>query len=356
MKNNLQLVRGMRASGTFQLFAINDSAIPAQFSGLEDHDDHKLAHLTICNSLPILSFLALCRVIFTMSSKKMFALVTGCGEGGIGEALVKEYARRGIHAIATVLPNEPNKHLTEAGITCFTLDLTVENSVVELERSVRVVTGGYLDILVNNAGICYTMTAIDTEISSVKRMFDVNVFGPMQMVHHFHDMIIRACGTIVNIGSIGGIVPYLYGGYPEASYNASKAALHHWSNTLRVEMSPLNVKVITIISGEIGTNILKNDAHRALPEDSYYAPIAAEFRKHVQRTPETTDRFEYATNVVAHSLKSSPSAWFWYGKTTSIIRFFDTFGWRTFFDWVFWRDFNLGKLKTAHLARMKKEL
>jgi 1-acylglycerone phosphate reductase len=55
------------------------------------------------------------------------------------------------------------------------------------------------------------MTAIDTQVSSVRKMFDVNVFGPMQMVHHLHDMIIRARGTIVNIGSIGGVVPYMYG-------------------------------------------------------------------------------------------------------------------------------------------------
>ena len=56
------------------------------------------------------------------------------------------------------------------------------------------------------------MTAIDTDVVAVQRMFDVNVFGPMRMVHHFHDMLIRAAGTIVNIGSIGGIVPYIYGG------------------------------------------------------------------------------------------------------------------------------------------------
>ena len=55
------------------------------------------------------------------------------------------------------------------------------------------------------------MTAIDTDVVEVQRMFNVNVFGPMRMVHHFHDMIIRASGTIVNIGSIGGIIPYLYG-------------------------------------------------------------------------------------------------------------------------------------------------
>lgn len=55
------------------------------------------------------------------------------------------------------------------------------------------------------------MTAIDTDVAAVQRMFNVNVFGPMRMVHHFHDMIIKATGAIVNIGSIGGVVPYLYG-------------------------------------------------------------------------------------------------------------------------------------------------
>lgn len=79
------------------------------------------------------------------------------------------------------------------------------------------------------------MTAIDTDVREVEKMFAVNVFGPMRMVHFFHQLIVAANGKIVNIGSVGGIVPYVYG----ASYNATKAALHHWGNTLRVEMKPL---------------------------------------------------------------------------------------------------------------------
>jgi 1-acylglycerone phosphate reductase len=55
------------------------------------------------------------------------------------------------------------------------------------------------------------MTAIDTDVEEVQRMFDVNVFGPMRLVRSIHDMLIRSAGTIVNIGSIGGIVPYVYG-------------------------------------------------------------------------------------------------------------------------------------------------
>jgi len=56
------------------------------------------------------------------------------------------------------------------------------------------------------------MPAIDTDVDAVKAMFDVNVFGPMRMLHHFHDMLIRASGVVVNIGSVGGITPYVYGG------------------------------------------------------------------------------------------------------------------------------------------------
>ncbi|KAH6603846.1 NAD(P)-binding protein [Trichoderma cornu-damae] len=90
-----------------------------------------------------------------MARDQKFALVTGlldrCGKGGIGEALAQEYTRRGIHAIATVLPNEISDHLTEAGITWFPLNVTDEKSVANLKKKIVSITNGYLDFLVNNA-------------------------------------------------------------------------------------------------------------------------------------------------------------------------------------------------------------
>ena len=78
------------------------------------------------------------------------------------------------------------------------------------------------------------MTAVDTEIAPVEKMFTVNIFGAMRMIHYFHHQIVATKGIVINIGSIGGICPFIYG----AAYNASKAALVHCGNTLRVEMLP----------------------------------------------------------------------------------------------------------------------
>ena len=77
-------------------------------------------------------------------------------------------------------------------------------------------------------------------------------------------------------------------------------------DTIRVEMAPLGVKVLTIIPGNIGTNILKHDAHRILPPSSYYSPLASEFQEHVRRKPKITPRSTFAKDVsFRNALKSS---------------------------------------------------
>lgn len=97
------------------------------------------------------------------------------------------------------------------------------------------------------------MPAVDSDIDQISKMLAVNVLGPMRMARYFHRMLVATKGTIVNIGSIAGVTPYCYQGKLfrqthtrrrpgadniQAGYNASKAALHHWGNTLRVELQP----------------------------------------------------------------------------------------------------------------------
>ncbi|KAF6225131.1 hypothetical protein HO133_010327 [Letharia lupina] len=80
-----------------------------------------------------------------------YVLITGCGEGGIGEALAREYQKKACTVITTVLPWESKDHLISAGIQCYELDVTDDASVQALERIVDKVTEGRLHVLVNNA-------------------------------------------------------------------------------------------------------------------------------------------------------------------------------------------------------------
>ncbi|KAL4993010.1 hypothetical protein BDV10DRAFT_198662 [Aspergillus recurvatus] len=266
-------------------------------------------------------------------------VTNSCGQGGIGHALGAEFRSRGHTVFATVLPHESKEHLTGLGVHALTADVTKDGDIEKLRAHISDATGGTLDIL---AAVGYTMTAIDTDVVEVEKMFAVNVFGPMRMVHIFHPLLIKARGRILNVGSVGGIVPYVYG----SSYNATKAALHHWGNTLRVELRPLGVDVVNVISGEVATNILKRDQGRQLPDSSFYRPLAEEFANHVRRTPRTSSPQEYARSVVDEILKPKPGAWFWTGASSAIVRFGDLFLPRTFWDLLFAREFNLQKLSS----------
>jgi 1-acylglycerone phosphate reductase len=80
-------------------------------------------------------------------------LVTGASEGGIGEAVARQFHERGLRVFATALNLTEVEGLKAMGITVFSLDITGSESIVEVVASVSKATGGTLDFLVNNAGI-----------------------------------------------------------------------------------------------------------------------------------------------------------------------------------------------------------
>lgn len=72
-------------------------------------------------------------------------------------------------------------------------------------------------------------------MDDVRAVFEVNVFAPISMVQQFAELLIASGdGRIVDIGSVVGIIPLPFG----SAYNASKAALHAFNNTIRVELAP----------------------------------------------------------------------------------------------------------------------
>lgn len=81
----------------------------------------------------------------------------------------------------------------------------------------------------------YPVAVTDMDMSEVRDLFEVNLFAPMILVQEFiHLLIASGDGRIMHTGSISGIMPVPF----SAAYNASKAALHSFNNTLRVELAP----------------------------------------------------------------------------------------------------------------------
>ena len=83
-------------------------------------------------------------------------------------------------------------------------------------------------------------------------------------------------------------------------YGGSKAAISLISETLRLELAPFHVKVITCITGAVKTNIMANSWKKELPADSIYKPAWKEIsdRASGHDVPDTSTPEEFAQKLV----------------------------------------------------------
>lgn len=79
-------------------------------------------------------------------------LITGCSEGGIGDALAKSFYRQGLRVFATARNLAKIEHLKKLGLETLSLDVTDPTSIKMAVDAVHSKTGGKLDFLVNNSG------------------------------------------------------------------------------------------------------------------------------------------------------------------------------------------------------------
>ncbi|KAJ7593183.1 hypothetical protein C8J56DRAFT_930523 [Mycena floridula] len=265
--------------------------------------------------------------------------ITGCSSGGIGHALAKEFHARGFLVFATSRTLSSMSELAEMGIQTSVLDVTKSEDIAALKNDLSERCGGKLDVLVNNAGIAYPFVVSDFDMDRVKASFDVNVFGAMDVTHQFLPLLIQAKGRVIQIGSSAAIMPVPF----NAAYNAGKAALHSFGDTLRVELAPFGVRVITIASGCVETNIMKPET---LPSDSIYEPIRAEYQslrlEHFQDGAISAQ--DFARSVADEALSNSPKAWLWTATHSWTAWLIHTFGSRRSFDALLSKRFGLDRL------------
>jgi NAD(P)-dependent dehydrogenase (short-subunit alcohol dehydrogenase family) len=181
--------------------------------------------------------------------------ITG-GAGGIGAALAWRFGRAGARiALIDVDGEEVNnreKELREAGVTAFaqTADIAGEAAGAAAIRGVIGHFGG-IDFLINNAGISHRGPFREAEISTIRKVMEVNFFGSLVCTRAALESLLDRRGMIIVISSIAGLTPLL----GRTAYCASKHALHGLFETLRGELRDQGVRVMIVCPGFTRTNL-----------------------------------------------------------------------------------------------------
>ena len=96
--------------------------------------------------------------------------------------------------------------------------------------------------------------------------------------------------------------------YSLDAYDASKVAFHAYSNTLRVELAPFGVKVVTIVIGGLKSNIAR--VERSPPPRSVHIPINEEYQRRFKYSEEVgMPNEDYTCSVVSKALGKSSPRW-----------------------------------------------
>ena len=188
-------------------------------------------------------------------------VITGASSG-IGEALAREYARRGA-ILGLVARRTDALQALQKQLFCtssiYAVDVRDANAMASAARAFMSSYGG-ADVVIANAGVSagtLTERALDHRV--FQEILDVNVMG---MVNTFAPFIASmrsaARGTLVGMASVAG-----FRGLPgSAAYCASKAGAIAYLESLRVELRSSGLAVVTISPGYIATPMTRNNPYR----------------------------------------------------------------------------------------------
>lgn len=204
-----------------------------------------------------------------MNDDAPVALISGCSTG-IGRALAMELAARNWRVFATARKPAAVEDLKRLNIETTALDVTDEKSISDCVNSV-IVKAGRIDMLINNAGLLLIGPLVELETSELRREFETNVIGLAALTRAIAPhMIKKRKGKIVNISSVSGVLPTPFAG----AYCSTKAAVTAFSDSLRMELAPFGIQVITVQPGGIESKLAFNaDKELERFKKTPYGPI-----------------------------------------------------------------------------------
>lgn len=201
-----------------------------------------------------------------MSTKPKTVFITGAS-AGIGYAVATEFAKRGGYKVYAGARNVAKmKPLKELGVITVEFDITSTESIQKVKTLIEKENDGKLDILYNNTGISSSAPVFDADLQEVRRIFDVNFFGHIEVIKAFKDLLVESKGLVVFTQSVIDLtpVPFLM------AYTTSKGAFDLLAKVLALEVNNIGIKVLSIKTGAVSTEIGGDDESEISPDSVFY--------------------------------------------------------------------------------------
>jgi short-subunit dehydrogenase len=195
------------------------------------------------------------RILAADAGRQPAAVITG-GSEGIGRALADEFAKAG-HRLLLVARDRENLEAAAAALRrdfgvevhVAAIDLSQPDAATRLDAAL-IEAGLYADYLVNNAAIGYGGTFAEQEAGRLVQLVDLNVRALTELTRRYlPDMLARARGGVLNVASLGGLLPGPY----QAAYYASKAYVVSFTEALAYENAGRGVRICAATPGPVAT-------------------------------------------------------------------------------------------------------
>ena len=195
------------------------------------------------------------------------AAITGASSG-IGAATAVTLARAGATVSLAARRGDRISELAERIEREGGRALAIETDVTDEAQANAFVTRtkeelGRLDVLVNNAGVMLLGPVVGADTGEWRRMIEVNLLGLLYCTHAALPILgQQGSGHIINVSSVAG----RFANLGSAVYNMTKFGVNGFSEALRQELVPANVKVTVIEPGMVETELLSHNTNPMVVE------------------------------------------------------------------------------------------